>query len=224
MGRQALLLLAALWPAAAGAETDHDEQTWVNVTLTGSIKDDLLYFAEAQPRIGNGVTEVSQLLLRPAIGWRVSPRVSIYQGYARILSPEGRDRRENRLFQQLSWTLTPPGAGVEVQSRTRLEQRWQDGSGDAGHRLRQMVRFELPLKQGDRAPGLLTHAEGFFALNNTAWGARKGFDQLRAFGGVELPVDKRSTVELGYLAQVVNQPAGVTRWNHVAAFTFFLRP
>lgn len=221
MRRLAILVAALASPAAA--QVREDEQVWVNLTAIGSIKDDLLYFGEVQPRIGNGVSEVSALLLRPAIGWRVTPRLSIYQGYARILQPEGADRRENRSFQQVSWTaISLPS--VEVQSRTRLEQRWLEGSGDAGHRLRQMVRLELPLERRARAPGALVWGEGFVALNDTAWGARRGFDQLRAFAGVEVPVAKRSTMEVGYLAQVVNQPAGRTAWNHAASLTLFFRP
>ena len=83
-GLAALAALALPLPAAAQAD---DEQLWINYTVTGSIKDRLIYFAEAHPRIGDGVDRLQQLLLRPAIGWKLSDRVSVYQGYVHVVLP-----------------------------------------------------------------------------------------------------------------------------------------
>jgi hypothetical protein len=219
------LFALALIPSARAA-TAHDEQAWLNLTVMGSIKDDLVYFAEAQPRAGDGVSRIDQMILRGAVGWRLSPKVTLYQGYAHVVVPVegGRDVNEERSFQQLSWTINRAVGGAELSSRTRLEQRWRsDGSG-TGWRLREMLRYEHPLRTGSDTVNALIYGEAFVAINSTDWGARRGFDQMRSFAGVEIGLPGASTAEIGYLNQVINQRAGNARMNHVASLTLFYRP
>ncbi|EQB16003.1 DUF2490 domain-containing protein [Sphingobium lactosutens] len=210
--------------APASAETSQDEQFWLNLTSMGSIKDDLVYFAEIQPRVGDGVSRIDQALFRGAIGWKFSPSVTFYQGFAHIAAPVegGKDVNEERSFQQLNWTLGKPWAG-ELSSRTRLEQRWRSDGNDMGWRLREMLRYEKPLEPNSDALNALVYAEGFVALNDTDWGARDGFDQLRSFIGAEVGLPGASTLEVGYLNQIINQRGGNTRVNHVASVTLFFR-
>lgn len=216
--------LLACTAAPAQARTTQDEQGWLNLTAMGSIKDELVYFAEVQPRIGDGASRLDQLLLRGAVGWKLSPKVTLYQGYAHIVVPrEGRrDVNEERSFQQLNWTIGHP-LGGELWSRTRLEQRWRNDGRDMGLRLREMLRFEKPLKAGSDAVNALAWGEAFVALNDTDWGARSGFDQMRSFVGLELGLPGASTAEVGYLNQTINQTGGDKRMNHVASVTLFFR-
>lgn len=215
-------LAVAPFAAPATAATVQDEQVWLNLTAMGSIKDELIYFAEIQPRFGDGVSRLDQAILRPAIGVKLSPTVSLYQGYARVITPrEGaRDLREHRSFQQLSWIMGKPWGG-EFASRSRLEQRWRNDGGDTGFRAREMLRLEIPVAKNGLAA--LGYAEAFIALNDTDWGARGGFDQLRSFIGAEIPLAGKSTIELGYLNQTINQTAGRTRMNHVLSISLFVR-
>ena len=226
MRRIALSLLAilALSAAPTHAATSEDEQFWLNLTSMGSIKGDLVYFAEIQPRAGDGVSRIDQALFRGALGWNVSPSVTLYQGFAHVVVPVdgGQDVNEERGFQQLNWTMGKPWGG-ELSSRTRLEQRWRSDGEDMGWRLREMLRYEKPLRAGSDALNALVYAEGFVALNDTDWGARGGFDQLRSFVGAELGLPGASTLEVGYLNQLINQRGGDTRVNHVAAVTLFFR-
>ncbi len=216
----ALMLLAS--PALAA--TSEDEQFWLNLTAMGSVKDEIVYFAEVQPRIGDGMSRVDQALFRGALGWQFSPDLTLYQGFGHIVVPieGGRDVNEERSFQQLSWTLGKPWGG-ELSSRTRLEQRWRSDGDDMGWRLREMIRYEKPMRAGSDAVNVLVWAEGFAALNDTDWGARAGFDQLRSFAGVELGLPGASTLEVGYLNQIVNQRGGNMRVNHVTSVTLFFR-
>ena len=226
MRRLCLSLSACLVGLAmpAHAQTSQDEQVWLNLTAMGSVKGDLVYLAEIQPRIGDGVSRVNQAIFRGALGWKLSPAVTIYQGYAHIVSPvkNGTDLNEDRSFQQLNWTLGKPWGG-ELMSRTRLEQRWRSDGDDIGWRVREMLRYEKPLRSGSDAVNALVYAEGFVALNDTDWGVKGGFDQARGFVGVELGLPGASTAEVGYLAQVVDQRGGRTAVNHVASLTLFFR-
>lgn len=219
-----LASLLALAAAPALAATSEDEQAWINLTAMGPVAGDVIYFAEVQPRLGDGVSRLDQLILRGAVGLRLSKAVSIYQGYAHVAVPVegGRDINEERSFQQLSANLGKP-LGIELSSRTRLEQRWRSDAGGTGWRLRQMARLEKPLKQNSDAVNALVWSEAFVALNTTRWGARSGFDQIRTFVGAELGLPGSSTIEAGYVNQVINRAKGNTRINHVASLTLFVR-
>ncbi len=219
IGAAALLSLSA-----AQARTRQDEQLWVNLTAMGAIKDDLIYFAEVQPRFRDGMSRTDQVILRGALGWKLSPKLSVYQGYGYIVLPVvgAPDTGEHRSFQQVSWTIGSI-AGGGFSSRTRLEQRWRPGDGDAGWRLREMLRYVRPFNEEGKGSKALVYAEGFVALNDTNWGARGGFDQLRTFLGLEIPVGAKSTIEAGYLNHYVNTAGPNNRMNHVASLTLFFR-
>ena len=150
--------------------------------------------------------------------------MTLYQGYGHIVVPQrgGRDVNEERSFQQLSWTLQA-GTRTELSSRTRLEQRWRSDGGDIGWRLREMIRYETALRRDGGGARALVYSELFIAFNDTDWGARAGFDQIRNFVGFELPVGGRSTIEAGYLNQLIDQTGGRRRVNHVAALSLFYR-
>ena len=206
------------------AETITDAHVWVNLTAMGSLKGKLIYFAEVQPRFYGNAERLGQLLIRPAIGWQVSPTLALYQGYAHVAQPVqgGRDVNEERSFQQATWTIGKVGRGT-LSSRTRFEQRWRSDGDDVGFRVREMIRYAHPLRADAKGPKALVYAEGFAALNDTDWGARKGFDQLRSFAGLEIPVKGRTTVEAGYLNQHVNMTRGRIGNNHVASLSLFVR-
>ena len=217
------LLSLPLFATPAQADTREDEQVWFQTVAQGKVVDDIVYFAELQPRFGNGVSQLSQMMIRGAVGVKLSSTVSVFQGYANVRTPvtDRADTRENRSFQQINWSLGKP-AGVALSSRTRLEQRWLSTGDDMGWRLRQMVRAAVPVKQGSKV-AVLAWVEGFVALNDTDWGARDGLDRLRSFAGLELPLMGKSTVEVGYLNQFVNGANGRDQMDHVAAVNLMLR-
>lgn len=214
----------ALKPAPAAAATTEDEQFWMNLTAMGSVSGDLIYFAEVQPRFGQGASQADQTLLRGVIGWKLSSNLSVYQGYAHVMLPtrDGRDINEERSFQQVNWTIGKPWKG-ELSSRTRLEQRWRSDGNGMGWRLREMLRYERALMPESSTVNALVYTEGFIALNRTDWGQKAGFDQLRSFIGTEIKLMGTSTAEIGYLNQYIDQSSGAKRMNHVAAVTLFFR-
>src|SRR3546814_18929348 len=69
----AILFCALIAIAApAHARTTEDEQFWLNLTAMGPVSGDLVYFAEIQPRIGDGVSRADQTILRGGLGWKLS--------------------------------------------------------------------------------------------------------------------------------------------------------
>lgn len=215
---------AALAAAPVRAETRHDTQVWQQTVAQGPIKDDLVYILELQPRFGNDASELSQMMIRGAVGVKLSDKVSVYQGYAKVRTRPagGNETREHRSFQQVNWSLGKP-AGIALSSRTRLEQRWLSTGDDTGWRVRQTIRAAVPVKKGSKV-ALLGWVEGFVALNDTDWGARSGLDRVRSFAGLELPLSGKSTVETGYLNQYVKTPVGRDQMDHIFAVNLMLRP
>jgi hypothetical protein len=220
--RLPLAAAALLLAVPATAATTQDEQAWINLTAMGSFGQKGAYFFEVQPRIGDGISRLDQTLIRPAVGVKLSSKATLYQGYALVLTnrENAPNLTEHRSFQQLSWVMGKP-LGGEFSTRTRFEQRFRKDGDDVGLRIREMVRMEVPVAKNGLAA--LVYAEGFLALNDTDWGARSGFDQLRSFIGAEIPLAGRSTIEFGYLNQTINQTQGRTRMNHVVSFTLFAR-
>ncbi|MDP4022403.1 DUF2490 domain-containing protein [Methylobacterium sp. NEAU 140] len=217
----ALCLTAPAGPAAA--EAVRPGQLWLNTTVFGSLGD-AAFFAEVQPRFGNGISQLDQLLLRPAVGWKVNPDLTLYQGYARIEDhgPRDRVRFEDRSFQEINWQLGVIG-GVQVSSRTRFEQRWQSYGRDVGFRLRENLRFSVPLTEAKNGVAAVASSEVFVALNDTDWGGRAGFDRVRTFVGVALPIGGKSTFEIGYLNQTFRTPANGFDMDHILALNVLVR-
>lgn len=228
MARPVLSSVAALLGllasgASAAAQVAHDGQLWINATLFGTV-DRLAYFAEIQPRFGDGISRLDQLILRPAVGWRIDDRFTVYQGYAYVeTAPLGQPLiAEDRSFQQLDWVIGEVG-GARISSRTRFEQRWQSNGRDVGFRIREQVRAAYPATADKAGVALLGWTEAFFALNDTDWGARAGFDRVRSFVGFEIPVAGKSTLEIGYINQTVNAPRARTEMDHILSLNLLVR-
>ena len=220
-----LCLLSSLAVASpVAAQTRQDEAVWLNGTVMGTVRGPIIFFAEVQPRVGDGVSRLSQLLLRPAIGVALSKRLKLYQGYAFALDPVegGPDKHEDRLFQQATWDVGKIGL-LEIQSRSRLEERWRSDREGMSLRVRQMMRFEYPLAPGTRRVAALGSVEGFVGLKSADWGGVTGFDQVRTFLGVEIPLQGTSTLEAGYLNQTRDAAGRQVNMVHVASVNLFIR-
>lgn len=221
---RATLLLSSLIAAPALSATREDAQAWINLTATGSIGPRALYFVEVQPRFAEDDPNVAAVLLRGAIGWKLSDRVSVHGGFLHAVLPQasGPDRSEERPFVQLNWSIGRPGGGA-LTMRTRLEHRRVSDGSDVGWRARSMLRYVHPIGDPKRTRALVS-VEPFVAFNDADWGARKGLDQVRTFAGFEVPLAGRSTIEAGYLNQAINGPGPANRMNHVVSLALFIRP
>ena len=145
------LAIAALLALAASpaASAEQDAQLWTTVIANGPVAGDLAAWIEVQTRFGEDASRLRQSNLRVALGYRTSEALTLYGGYALVTSHRrsGPDLTEHRLWQQASYALVASGA-VRVAGRTRLEQRFVEGSNEVGWRLRQQVRLAVPLTSG----------------------------------------------------------------------------
>ena len=144
------------------------------------------------------------MLIRPAVFYQLNKQTSLWLGYAHVVShPDGKSAfEEDRIWQQLLHNFEPIGS-LSLQSRTRLEQRFIENSDETGYKIRQMIRLTMPSSISSKLRWV-AYDEYFINLNDTDYGARRGFDQNRAFLGMNWAFAPDLKFEIGYLNQYVN--------------------
>jgi hypothetical protein len=198
-------------PAAAGNSPPdvQDFGVWGNITATGNWgflnRDNpnlakWKWWAEGQGRFGDNASHFSQSLLRPGLGYQLTPTISLWAGYAYAPTEQPYVRvpfNEQRVWQQVLYR-EKYSIGT-VQWRSRLEQRMAPQLGEGvGVRYRQLLKLSVPLSF---APGFswVVQDEVFVAMNTTDWINRNGLDNNRFFTGVGYAITKEITGEVGYM-------------------------
>lgn len=205
------------------AETEEDGRFWFNVNATGAMPlENWRWYAELQPRWRQEGEHFDQVLVRPAVSYALSEQASVWLGYAYVVThPAGKPAfEENRFWQQFLYNFSTIHS-LNIQSRTRYEQRFIENSVDTGYKLRQMFRFTLPSGLSPQLQWVL-YDEYFVNLNDTDFGTQKGFDQNRAFIGGNWAFNPNAKLEIGYLNQYVNLHKNSDTENHVLSTTLML--
>ena len=215
----ACVFMSLLAMSGLRAETEEDGRLWASIYLQGKLPIDQLYWSmDTHPRWREEGRQFDQLILRPALFYRLDAARSVWLGFDTVFNhPQGQPMfREQRLWQQFQWQFAPV-ADISFTSRTRLEQRKREDAAEIGHRLRQMVRASLPSGWQPKLAWVVFD-EVFIQLNDTDWGARSGLDQNRLFLGINWQFDAQTNMDIGYLNQWVNQ-RNTDRENHVLMST-----
>jgi hypothetical protein len=209
-----VLAITMVYPFAcrqmwAQQKLEHDFQNWDSVALTLPISTNnkTLLYLEIQPRIGNlddlgSNNDFAQLILRSAAGYKLNSNVSVWQGYAWIPTFEPLRFNENRIFQQL--LIENKHNRLNLTNRTRLEERWIEGTNGTTVRFRHQLKTSYPISK-DSKWSLAGHDELFFTLKGVSNGPASGFDQNRAFLGVGRKLSEQVKTEIGYLNDYVNR-------------------
>ncbi|MBY0358891.1 MAG: DUF2490 domain-containing protein [Candidatus Obscuribacterales bacterium] len=187
---------------SASAEMNHDLQLWTPITLDVPIHRKVHGYFEVGPRIGDNVSNLYQLLIRPGIEYRFNNNFSFFTGYLWQTTYGTSDGvlHENRIWQQI--LLDKDIKRLSIINRTRLEQRMFSNLAGTGNRLRHMIKLNLDL---NRRLYATTSNELFVNLNSVKDGPRSGIDQNRFFVGLGIKAYKNSRVEAGYQYQYVNR-------------------
>ena len=208
-----ILIGSGVTPAQAytelGPNTKSDFRLWTPVYLTVKLPSSFLAYMEVNPRIGDDVTNIDQLLLRPALGYQLTQNISIWQGYAWVGNfnqPTGpRFFEENRIYQQVNYLQK--FSSLKFLSRTRLEERWIEHADGTAVRFRQMLRADFPIPQAPEW-AFVIYDEVFVNLNTVGTinskGPGAGFDQNRFFLGINKTFNQHLNVDLGYQNQMIN--------------------
>lgn len=217
------LLTWGLWASNplvgwADSHVEDDFQSWNLATITFKKDEKYLGYFEVQPRIGNNILgadgrNFSQLILRPAAGYQLNKNVSLWQGYAWVPSNIPTRRDEHRIYQQLQ--VNNSFTKLAMVNRTRLEQRWIEGTGGTAVRARHMLRLAIPFTESKKWSWIL-YDELFINLNGPQGAPKAGFDQNRIFVGLNRTFNRNVNAEIGYINNYVNRADPVAdRMNHI---------
>lgn len=214
------VLASAAVPAQAA--TADDFQIWTALNLSTDLSPKIVANMEFVARFPDDASRLGVTVVRPTIGYKVSKNLVLHIGYAHqtTINRGTPNVNENRFFQQTNWRVGKIGTAT-VNSRTRIELRTVQGARDSGWRLRQRVQFQIPLKA--KGTNLILSSEGLFALNSTDWGARAGFDQMRNFIGVSMPVGKGLTLETGFQHLYQRRVGNPDRSNFIVPVTITVK-
>jgi len=191
-----------------------DGRVWWNVTAQerAGTQSPWRWYMEVQGRHRDGLSDFDQLLVRPAVGFDLTSRSSLWVGYGYTPSypAVGDVVTENRYWQQYLWVA--PAVGGVFQSRARLEERAIERNDKVAWRLREFMRFTRPIARSGALTAVVWD-EVFVHLNDTTRTVQ-GFDQNRVFAGIGLPAGRRGRFEIGYLNQAINGSRTVDRRHH----------
>lgn len=201
---------------------EQDLQVWNAVVLEHAVTGKIPVTLEFGGRLVDDTGRLGVILVRPTIGYRVSDDLIVNVGYAhfRTVNRGRPDASENRIFQQVNWRIGDIGTATLV-SRFRLEQRRFVGARDLGWRMTARIRMRIPI-EGRRASVMLSH-EQLYALNTTDWGAKAGFDQMRNFFGVNVPLSRTVVLETGYQNRYQKRQGIADRIDHIIPVTLNIK-
>lgn len=193
-GAVASLILVA---GPASAATADDFQIWSTLNLGTNLSKKLVANVELSARLQDDASRIVTTVFRPTLGYKVNDELTLHIGYARqtTINVGTPNVNENRFFQQTNWRIGKIGKAT-VNSRTRIELRTIEGAAGSGWRVRERLQLQIPLKA--KGTNLILSSEVLVGLNSTAWGAISGFDQMRNFVGVSVPLSKTFSLETGF--------------------------
>ncbi|QQR57281.1 MAG: DUF2490 domain-containing protein [Candidatus Melainabacteria bacterium] len=216
------LMLASTYMFGAAAPSfanvEHDLQLWTPVTFDARIYRNLRGYLEVNPRIGDNITQMNQLLIRPALQYKVNEGCSLFAGYLWGTTYQNGDvLHENRLWEQVLFDKDIKR--LSIINRTRLEQRMFPHLADTGNRLRHMLKLEYDLNP---KLYLVASDELFINLNSVKNGPQGGIDQNRIFAGVGVRPIPKTRVEIGYQFQYINRTDQFDIGNHAIMVQTFI--
>ncbi|MBA3898298.1 MAG: DUF2490 domain-containing protein [Sphingomonadaceae bacterium] len=211
--------MLALTPFPALAGVDQDAQAWLTISGSGSIAGPVMGSFELIGRASDDQNRIYETEAIVHIGYKLSKAATVWVGYNRNTLYRGPlpTGHENRAREQLNLNLGKV-AGFAIGSRTLLEQRFRNGSGDVGVRLREQIKLTRPFREGGKTALVLWH-DSNFSFNSTDWGQQAGYERMRNFAGVGFPIAKSLKAEFGYLNQYDFRKNAPDRMAHAASLT-----
>ncbi|WDE99079.1 DUF2490 domain-containing protein [Lentisphaera profundi] len=185
-----------------------DLQSWNPVQFNYNIDDTWSVSMQSELRLGGGINEYTQQVLKPGVHYRIDDVWTVSLGYKYII--KNHDGDEQDLWQELTyhWDL----GKLKGAHQFRMEERFLDDVGGVIPRARFLSHFSYPMAETD------WHYVGSgairFNLDDKGEGPVEGFEQTRFFAGLSHPIGERSKVEFGYLWRYEQEREGPSVSDH----------
>ena len=152
-------------------EATSDFQIWVPININAKLTEQLRGFLELQPRIGDNASNLTTAIVRPALGWALNEKATLWVGYlmqADSVTPDSDTYLiENRAWQGFSWKDTANEKQFIWEVRNRLEERFLPHNSDPSIRWRTRFRVEQ-LIPGWSPWSVIASEEIFVNLNDNS--------------------------------------------------------
>ena len=213
------------------AQVKHGYQQWYTYFGGLQLNEKWSIPFDVQVRLRDAISDKGQVLTRAGLQYSINKKASVLLGYAYITTySDALDAYfpEHRIFQQFIYKT--PIKKWDMFHRIRLEQRFagvkvMHTGGDLkvddwnyGNRFRYFNRTTVPLKGGPF----------YFALQDelfmNLWGndiSKKFFDQNRFLTAIGYAFKPNLKVDIGYMNQFVQSPAGNKSMNHILQFSVY---
>ncbi|MGZ5051628.1 MAG: DUF2490 domain-containing protein [Methylobacter sp.] len=207
--REIALLTALTFSAnSQAASATSDFLSWVPININVKLTEQLRGFLEIQPRVGNDNSHLTTMIIRPAIGWAITPKATVWVGYLMqadaVNLTSDKYLIENRAWQGFTWKDTANDKQFIWEVRNRLEERFLPLNSDPNIRWRTRVRVEQ-LIPNFSSWSVIASEEIFVNLNDNANNVhlQSGAQQNRAYLGFGYRFAPEFQIETGYLYQHV---------------------
>ena len=208
----AIMIMALV--VSNSVEATSDFQIWVPININAKLTEQLRGFLELQPRIGDNASNLTTAIVRPALGWALNEKATLWVGYlmqADSVTPDSDTYLiENRAWQGFTWKDTANEKQFIWEVRNRLEERFLPYNSDPSIRWRTRFRVEQ-LIPGWSPWSVIASEEIFVNLNDNSNNAQlqAGAQQNRLYVGIGYRFAPEVQVETGYLYQHVwkNSPS-----------------
>ncbi|MFA5924885.1 MAG: DUF2490 domain-containing protein [Methylococcaceae bacterium] len=217
----ALLLAKTIPSFAVDQGTGNFFGVWGSVTLQGDFKslspglDKFKWQIMNQSRTRDDSPQGSRFtenLLFSQVGYQLNDNASLALGYVHdwIHPLDKTAYQESRPYQDFVWNQNI--GDFKLLSRTRMEERINQTTGNTGYRPRQLLQISHPLPFME---GLSAYVgdEVFFYLNQNKFG-KQGFSENRVLAGLSYQFTPQFGTDLGYLGQYVDNISGNNLFTH----------
>ncbi|MBV8916333.1 MAG: DUF2490 domain-containing protein [Acetobacteraceae bacterium] len=191
----AAISLALGGPALAS----EDSQAWETLNVSVALPSHFKLSNETVVRSGKarGFYELEDNLM---LGYQADPHVTVWLGYTH--DPQYLHGHftimERRFRQQVSLDNMVKLGAASLGGRLRFEERWREGLAGTAWRFRPAVNATMPLVVKTK---LVLNHESFINFNTTAFQKQSGYERMRNWASVVVPVSKRVSLDGGYLNQ-----------------------
>ncbi len=198
--------LAALPSIARADETD--TQLWLNGALSRSLGAGATATLDGSERLRQGP---DQLLLRGALDWKLSPRVTVGGGLAYVTAGGVNEVRPHQHV-----TL---GFG-QLAVRSQLEERFVSTEDRALIRLRERAQVTVPLAARTKA---VVSGEVYFILRPAKPTDTRDIEQVRLIAALRRSLSPHFEATGGYMMIYAPRPGAPDRLSHVPQLTLSYR-
>ncbi len=215
----ALLLIQPI--SGIAADVNNMFGVWGSITLQGDFKalspnaDKFKWFIMNQTRTRDDSpegTRFTENLLFSQVGYQFNEHASLWLGYAHdwINPLDKPSLNENRAYQDFIWKQS--FGDFKLISRTRMDERFLEGTNEAGYRPRQLLMISHPLPFMDDLSAYVGD-EILFYLTKNVFG-KQGFSENRIFTGLSYKFTQHIRMDMGYMGQYVDTKSGSNLFTH----------